>query len=270
MKLTKENYEFVMFELLEGNLNKDERNVLLEQINKDAFYEREWTLMQHSVMMPDSAVVMPGKDTLIKPEGRKIAFFTFANVTRVAASLLLIGTFGWWYYSFNKNTDITFIPNETPLNNEIVKENEQKTSEAVAEQITAEIPENKDAALKPVYTAEINPTEKSEINADSSLANNLPEIILIKPLGKEGIAYSIKQDDVLGVDYLKLDKPAKREQNKIGALLVQAENVRTIANAYINDIPNLRFKVTPKLKERNIGFELKGETIYANAILEIK
>jgi hypothetical protein len=270
MKLTKENYEFLMFELLEGNLNSDERNVLLEQINKDAFYQREWTLMQHSVMMPDTGVLMPNKDHLIKPEGRKIAFFTFANVTKVAASLLLIGTFGWWYYSLNKNTDITFIPNETPLNNEIVKENEQETSKASGDEVVLKKQQNREATLSPIYTADVNPSKKSEIKPDSSLADNLPEILLIKPMGKEGIAYTIKQDNVLGADYLKLNKPVKREQNKIGTLLAQAENLITIANTYINDIPNLKFKVTPKLKERNIGFELKGETIYANAILEMK
>ncbi len=43
-QLNKENYEFLMFELLEGNLAETEKNDLLAQIKANPFYQKEWHL----------------------------------------------------------------------------------------------------------------------------------------------------------------------------------------------------------------------------------
>ena len=55
-------------------------------------------------------------------------------------------------------------------------------------------------------------------------------------------------------------------------LLAKAEKLRSTTKGYWSDIPNLKLKITPKMKNNKptIGFELKGETIYANAIIELK
>lgn len=98
----------------------------------------------------------------------------------------------------------------------------------------------------------------------------LPEILLIKPFANERIAYNITPNEVLKLGVLQIEKPKFNEPDKFLKLLTQVEAIKSIANEYWNDIPNLRLKVTPKLKERNIGIELKGETIYANALIEIK
>src|SRR5687767_6815436 len=100
MQLNKDNYEFLMFELLEGNLNEKEKNTLLDQINKDTFYQREWNLMQLAVATPDNAVRMINKKELLRTEGRRIHFMPFTYFIKIAASLLLLGTAGWWYYTY--------------------------------------------------------------------------------------------------------------------------------------------------------------------------
>lgn len=78
MNLTRENYEFLMFELLEGNLNESEKNLVIEQINKDAFYKREWSLMQQTLIIPDTQLTMHDKQSLLQPESNN-RFFIFLS-----------------------------------------------------------------------------------------------------------------------------------------------------------------------------------------------
>lgn len=269
MIITKENYEFLMFELLEGNLTDSEKNALIQEINKDAFYKREWALMQHSVLDNDDKVFFTEKQSLLKPENRILAYISFNAFAKIAASLLLIGTVGWLYYT-DKN--VPTIVN-TPIIN-ITSQPEVKVVENLPEN---NLKQMSNANRKSVGVVTINKNNFSKVKVktvdltkDSSLSVILPEILLIKPLEREGIAYTIVQDEVIPSGILSLEKPKTKEPNKITQTLVQADKIKNTLRSYWNDIPNLKLKVTPKLKERNIGFELKGETIYANAIVEIK
>lgn len=269
MKLTKENYEFLMFELLEGNLNESEKNVLMQEINKDAFYQREWSLMQHSVLDYDNNVVFTDKRSLLKPEGRIIGFISFNAFAKIAASLLLVGTVGWWYYTYNNEPTIVYKP-ETNINvTPEVKSAETPTANNLKQigsenrRTTGMVKTGKGTLTKILLTNE-------DFNKDSLLPVTLPEILFIKPLENEGIAYSIIPNQVIPSGTITIEKPKAKEQNKIVQTLVQADKIKNTLRSYWNDIPNLKLKVTPKLKERNIGFELTGETIYANAIVEIK
>ena len=271
MKLTKENYEFLMFELLEGNLNRIEKNALLEQINKDTFYKREWMLMQHAVATPDTTVRMD-KRSLLKPEGRKIAFISFTYFTKIAASLLLIATAGWWYYTYTNKLAIVYTPVKTKNTPETQTIKDPTNDKNSLKQIA---PDNRKAIMistTPFYLKDENPVIDKKPETDSLPAANLPEILLIKPMENEGIAYDIKSNEVTGTDNLITEKPKTRQPGKISQLLARADEIRTTTREYWNDIPNLKFRITPGLKDkkRTIGFELKGETIYAYAILEIK
>ena len=271
MNLTRENYEFLMFELLEGNLNESEKKSLIEQINKDAFYKREWLLMQQTLIIPDSQLTMTDKKSLLQPESNNRFFIFLSPALKIAASIILFGTIGWWYYSSNKNTTITHNVSseaakpdskiiEIPTDNTtIVKQNELDNRKI-------------NVAKKNLsYPHKIYLTAKIEQAKDTNLLSpDLPEILLIKPLPNERIAYNIRPNEVLNSGILKLEKPKYNEPDKFIKFITQVEMIKSIANEYWNDIPNLRLKVTPKLKERNIGIELKGETIYANALIEIK
>ena len=274
MKLTKDNYEFLMFELLEGNLSKTEKNILREQINKDEFYLREWALMQHAVATPNIMLMMD-KRYLLKPEGRKIAFLSFAYIAKIAASILLIGNVGWWSYKYNNTSKIVNTPPETENSPEIkiikTPTNDKNSLIQIAgddHKAIARLKENTDATIQSQRNHIIKPISDS----DSLPPANLPEILLIKPMENEGIAYDLKSNEVSGTKNLITEKTKTREAGKVSQLLARAGEIRTTAREYWHDIPNLKLKVTTKLKGKKpaIGFEIKGETIYANALLEIK
>lgn len=271
MNLTRENYEFLMFELLEGNLNESEKSSLLVQINKDAFYKREWSLMQQTLIFPDSELVMLDKQSLLKPDGRNRFFMFLSPALKIAASIILFGTIGWWYYSANNNLTITKnISNESakpesiiikiPTDNKIeVKQNDVDDRNINVSKKNVSYPH------KTYLTMKVEQAKDTNI-----LSPDVPDIFMIKPLTNDKIAYNISPNEVFISGILQIEKPKFNEPNKFLKLLTQIEIIKSTANEYWNDIPNLRLKVTPKLKERNIGIELKGETIYANALIEIK
>lgn len=271
MNLTRENYEYLMFELLEGNLNESEKNSLLVQINNDAFYRHEWALMQQTLIVQDTELIMPNKQSLLKSEGINRFFIFLSPALKIAASIILFGTIGWWYYSANYNTTITH-----NVSREAVKP-ESEIIESPTDIKT--IVKQNDLDNRKINVSKKNLSNGNKIYMMSKidqakdtnlLLPDLPEILLIKPLANEKIAYNISPNEVLNSGVLKIEKPKFNEPNKFLKLLTQIEIIKSTANEYWNDIPNLRLKVTPKLKERNIGIELKGETIYANALIEIK
>lgn len=271
MNLTRENYEYLMFELLEGNLNESEKNSLLVQINNDAFYRHEWALMQQTLIVQDTELIMPNKQSLLKSEGINRFFIFLSPALKIAASIILFGTIGWWYYSANYNTTITH-----NVSREAVKP-ESEIIESPTDIKT--IVKQNDLDNRKINVSKKNLSNGNKIYMMSKidqakdtnlLLPDLPEILLIKPLANEKIAYNISPNEVLNSGVLQIEKPKFNEPNKFLKLLTQIEIIKSTANEYWNDIPNLRLKVTPKLKERNIGIELKGETIYANALIEIK
>ena len=67
MKLTKENYELMMFDLLEGNLSEQEEQLLLQEIESDPFFNQEWKLFSETILEPET-MVFAGKDGLLKEE----------------------------------------------------------------------------------------------------------------------------------------------------------------------------------------------------------
>lgn len=272
MKLTKDNYEFLMFEMLEDNLNDAEKNALMEQINKDTFYKQEWILMQHTIIIPDETVNFVDKQNLLKPDGLKFTFLTFWPVAKIAASLLLIGLVGFWYYDYTNDSISVYQPVKNNSTSELNSIETPENNENTADQLNVK---NRKGNLttKKVFAhsndiALIIPEPKN----DTILPIYIPEIIYLKPLTNKGIAYQIDKSEIIKPVNFMIEKPKAKEPNKIGKLLVQADKLRNKTKGYWSDIPNLKLKITPKMKNHkpSIGFELKGETIYANALLELK
>jgi hypothetical protein len=67
MKLTKENYEMQMFDLLEGNLSPEEEHLVLQEIESDPFYSQEWKMFSETILEPET-MVFAGKDALLQEE----------------------------------------------------------------------------------------------------------------------------------------------------------------------------------------------------------
>lgn len=68
MILDKDNYELIMFDLLEGNLSEAEELLVMDQIEGDEFFFREWKLFKATVLVPSFTIVFSGKASLYKEE----------------------------------------------------------------------------------------------------------------------------------------------------------------------------------------------------------
>ncbi|MFB1003156.1 MAG: hypothetical protein QMC70_03340, partial [Bacteroidia bacterium] len=68
MKLNKENYALIMFDLLEGNLSEADELRVMDQIEGDEFLFREWKLFKSTVLIAEKDVVFTGKSALLKEE----------------------------------------------------------------------------------------------------------------------------------------------------------------------------------------------------------
>jgi len=268
LKLDKENYEFLMFELLEGNLSKTESKEVMLQINADSFYQKEWVVMQHTVSVPDTSILMPHKKDLLKPVGQHFLFISWPATLKAAASLLLVGIVGFAYYYSNKDgqplaSDINNKPKDTVLN--IIPKNlvEERKSQIVKEEAHGQ-------NLLKDYKKDIHP---NCVSNDTTKSDYQPEMLTIEPMILDKIAISDLQDEIMNFQMapsLQLYKSS--DLNKSELRLIKGRRVINSVWVHISDVPNLKFKMTPKLKDkkRSIKFEIKGEIIYANALIEIK
>ena len=96
MELNKDNYELVMFDLLEGNLSEEEELCVMDQIEGDEFLFREWKLFKSTVLIADKDIIFEGKANLLKEE--KIAITPmYIRWMAVAASVtILAAVFIFW------------------------------------------------------------------------------------------------------------------------------------------------------------------------------
>jgi hypothetical protein len=89
MKLNKDNYELVMFDLLEGNLSELDELIVMDQIEGDEFLFREWKLFKSTVLIADKDIIFEGKANLLKEE--KIAIMPiYSRWMAVAASITIL------------------------------------------------------------------------------------------------------------------------------------------------------------------------------------
>ena len=92
MKLTKDNYELIMFDLTGRQypfLSAVERQYLtLKQIEQDEFLRKEWELFQSTVLLPELEHSFEKKAALLKKETKVFAIPTWWSVG-VAASIII-------------------------------------------------------------------------------------------------------------------------------------------------------------------------------------
>lgn len=106
MKLNKDNYELILFDLLEGNLPEEESIKLMQQIEEDEFLFNEWKLLKHTILQPEEEVVFTRKQDLLKPEETRI--IPFYRIGAIAASVVIL--FGVFFF-LNRNAD----PKDSPI-----------------------------------------------------------------------------------------------------------------------------------------------------------
>ncbi len=101
MKINKENFELILFDLLEGNLPEKDKAEVLEQIEGNKVWKKEWELLKMTVLEADEEIVFENKAVLLKKEGaaKVIAFFPKYSAWAAAASVI----FAVWFFWPNSN-----------------------------------------------------------------------------------------------------------------------------------------------------------------------
>jgi hypothetical protein len=89
VELNKDNYELVMFNLLEGNLSELDELSVMDQIEGDEFLFGEWRLFKSTVLIADKEVTYRAKHSLLKDE-KVIILPMYTKWTAVAASICVL------------------------------------------------------------------------------------------------------------------------------------------------------------------------------------
>jgi len=268
MKLNKENYEYLMFELLEGNLNESEKQDILDQINNDEFFLKEWKLMQYTIAYPNEELIMVGKENLLKSELNRSYVITFGLLTKIAAAIVIVGALIVFQLNYNKAShDVS--------NNKRIKKTEptlpgniEKEQYPLTEVNKNDFSQTSDKIKIKKGSSEV---VKDEITLKDSFTTQL-SFIIIEPMGVTGFAYNDPENITNKIETGLLEKPLTKNLNKIEKSIVKGVKIRNTTLAVLKDIPYMTIKFTPRIKDKKPGISLKieGLTTYANAIIEIK
>jgi hypothetical protein len=284
MKLTKDNYELVMFDLLEGNLEEAKELEVMAQIEADEFFFREWKLFKSTILVADEGVVYTNKQGLMKKAPVIIPMYRWASVA-VAASLV-IGLIILWprenaieVVETTPKTEIitpenTITPEELPV---LVEDNEEESLESelpkarnIARTVnqvnndTEEIEEEnividehfaKDEVLNEGINVEEVELPKEELKeerfetpeviADNLEPKNLEEIST-DPIPQIEDNQEIKPDYIASVAQFVTNKPKERIKDKASEFIAKVSN------------PKLRFK--PQFVDKKPGLQIEFES----------
>jgi hypothetical protein len=190
MEINRENYEMILFDLLEGNLSEKERQDALAQIEADSFLSEEWEMMQKTIL-PVEEIVFEDKDSLLKSESKKIAF----PMWRVAAAIVFLAMFSFMVYFYSGKSGDSVNPDELVVAPDQLNHSDSSNTEIIQEQKIREIEIPEEAVVvQPANsykrTVVNTPTKiQEELNKDSTpvqvydapklIENDLEEQILV-------------------------------------------------------------------------------------------
>lgn len=251
MKLTKENYELIMFDLLEGNIPAEQEGAILDQIMQDEFLSREWELFKSTILLPDSEIIYQKKDELMKEESKVIKFPIWISVA-IAASLV---------FAF-----FLFIPKNDPNSGEITTE-EPALGEIPSK--IQEVPTDVPALVDQGEEHNTNEQDKSPTSllpaSDSNIiVDELSEFVIELPESpkmnkKESVEFQfdeLQDPRIYNVsDYLAVDG-------------VTSSQVDRITGRTVNIISKLRkpsMSISPNWKERALTLEIETKGYHAMA-----
>jgi hypothetical protein len=170
MRIDNENMELMLFDLLEGNLDAETESKVREEIAHNPVWEREWKLMQMTVLTPETNIVFEKKQTLLKPiQTRKIVpiYWRWIAVS-AAACLIFFIWFGTQNQSKNSLPDIATVKPIKPNLNKVESNQTDKTNSSNSE---LQIPESVNDPITKKAKENIVPFKEPETIAE----NPLPE-----------------------------------------------------------------------------------------------
>jgi len=272
MIIDKDNYELIMFDLLEGNLSEAEELLVMDQIEGDDFLFREWKLFKATVLVPTSSMVFPGKASLYKEE-KKVVVMSKRWAAIAASVCILAAVLISWPREEDKMVQvITTVTELKSDSNQVVQVETQKYSA-----FETEINENRVAnrgIQKPdqkvielgvkqvVNTIELEQTILPIVNRKDVelLVQNKPDIIQALPslnttvpqLFVKNSATNAKETDLAlkakdrAIASFKVEEVV-RLKDKIQAILVMASNPKLNINTdFKNNRPSFQVELETK------------------------
>jgi hypothetical protein len=245
MKLNKDNYELVMFDLLEGNLSEADELRVMDQIEGDEFLFREWKLFKATVLIADKDVTYSGKSKLLKEE-KAVIMPMYTRWAAVAASVCILAA------------AVLFWP-DTEVASPIVDATESAVAEPAAElPVGIEevlVSDKLDAAGEAVKSNTNTPTENIE---RSNRVHNTPrDIVADVPtteieLQEDPIDNKAPSIEDIPVNNVVVARDTKQNEELILPELVP-ESVEIVA-----DISKPTSTLALTSKEKAIGFVTKN------------
>lgn len=272
MILDKDNYELIMFDLLEGNLSEAEELLVMDQIEGDDFLFREWKLFKATVLVPTSSMVFPGKASLYKEE-KKVVVMSKRWAAIAASVCILAAVLISWPREEDKMVQvITTVTELKSDSNQVVQVETQKYSA-----FETEINENRVAnrgiqkldqkvielgVKQVVNTIELEQTILPIVNRKDVelLVQNKPDIIQALPslnttvpqLFVKNSATNAKETDLAlkakdrAIASFKVEEVV-RLKDKIQAILVMASNPKLNINTdFKNNRPSFQVELETK------------------------
>ena len=197
MKLNRDNFELMMFDLLEGNLSERDSLEVMKQIEEDEFFFKQWKLFKSTILIADKDVVFEAKDTLMKKEAGAVPMFRWASIA-VAASLVLAVFFFW------PTTPTVQVAEETPkelIEAPLVPIEQQEV-------VSTEVPE----AIEPeMQVEEVLPIQKVTPVVDEDLFNtNGSNRVIVQELPKKNVE-DFDEEIVIPEDPIVIKMPVPKE-----------------------------------------------------------
>jgi hypothetical protein len=112
MKEINEYWQMRIFDLLEGNLNEQEKQHTLNAIEGDAALKKEYELLRNTYLEPEN-FIFENKQSLYKKENKFIYYTVFKKYTVAASFIILFGSIAIFWFSRNNNASGTI----TAVNN---------------------------------------------------------------------------------------------------------------------------------------------------------
>ncbi len=287
MKLTRDNYELVMFDLLEGNLTESDELNVMAQIEANEFFFKEWKLFKTTILVADSDVVYKNKESLLKDEPSVIPMFRWASVA--AAACLIIGFIAFW----PKDTpiDVADTPTEiiSPIEQEeptvpVVQAIETEEIETPAQVVRNDaepelfIPESIDEDLDVADTNEEviaieAPNKESEIKEVPKLINEVQQEEQPKY-----IVENLEPKTLEDIYTAPATNPAEYQKDVPNFITVASEfvtskpkeRIMNKANEFIAKVSNPKVRFKPQFVDKKPGLQIEFETTGYQAIASLQ
>jgi len=296
MKLNKENYELVMFDLLEGNLSEADELRVMEQIEEDEFLFKEWKLFKSTVLIADKDVVYSNKNTLLKEE--KAAVIPIRRTwMAIAASICIFATAYIFWPNQIKDQPIAIDKSVTEQVEDLPTTN--NTIETIVAIDETEVDAPKTPQLKtnynpaPVFVsteekrAEVAPLKKLLVQEERApKIENLQEESFNKPTNENVALEEIKKEETLIEEpqledipeevIAKTETPTSRfefSKKEIAKAIVTKDSRQRIkekANQIIALVSNPKIRFKPSFKSSRPSLEIELETSGYTAIASLQ